>query len=331
MRLDPTDSAPHYFLRLVDNKSDMEAMRVLRSAEEAVAAYASLRPVSSLQLLALYDSRLDAILTSPAFFSLPISEQLNCGFGVFDTAIVHDSHIYQLDLHLERLLRSASLAHITAPLGLDRMRAKVEEVLEVVRQDCRVRLFLSPGLAEGECTQTEGVFYALAYNDAGQSKPAVVREVTVAVPAKPAFLSIIKSNNYMSNALCVLEARAKGGYMGVQLSPQGYILESAVANICAVLKDGRLLTPPADQVLAGTTIRRILELAEALVQEGVLSSAGRGLFTADEAKEGQELMLVGGDGIVGISHLDDAAIGSGALGPVTKRLKALLDQDKVSQ
>lgn len=309
----------------------MEAMRVLRTTEEALAAYASHRPASSLQLLALYDSRLDAILTNPACFTLPISEQLNCGFGVFDTAIAHDSHVYQLDLHLERLLRSASLAHIIAPLGVDKMRAKVEQVLEVVRQDCRVRLFLSPGLAQTECTHTEGVFYALAYNDVGQSKPAVVREVTVSVPAKPSFLSVIKSNNYMSNALCVLEARSKGGYMGVQLSPQGCILESAVANICAVLRGGRLLTPPADQVLAGTTVRKVLELAEGLVQEGMLSSAGRGLFTADEAKEGQELMLVGGDGIVGISHLDGVTIGSGALGPVTKRLKELLDQDKASQ
>jgi branched-subunit amino acid aminotransferase/4-amino-4-deoxychorismate lyase len=188
-------------------------------------------------------------------------------------------------------------------------------------------LFISPGLIDG-CGQAEGIFYALAYNDAGQSKPAVVREVTVSVPAKPGFLSIIKSNNYMSNALCVLEARAKGGYMGVQLSSQGHILESAVANICAVLKGGRLLTPPADQVLAGTTIRRVLELAEMLVEEGLLSSAGRGLFTAEEAKEGEELMLVGGDGLVGISHLDEVAIGSGTLGPVTKRLKELLDRDK---
>ena len=302
----------------------MESVRVVQTVEEYLSLSAA--PSASLHFLALYSSQLNAIITHPGFFSVTISDQLTRGYGVFDSAIAVNSHIYQLDKHLNRLLLSAQLADIVAPVGLEDMRVKVGEVLEVVKQDCRVRLFISSGRNEEGIER--GVFYILAYNEAGLTKPTSVREATVSVPPKPPFLSVIKSNNYMSNSLCVLEAKSKGGYMGIQVNSQGFILESAVANVCAVLSDGRLLTPPADQVLAGTTIGRILELAVLLIQEGLITAAGRGMFTVEQAKAGQEVMIVGGDGIVGVTDLDGVKIGSGELGPVTRRLKTLLEQDK---
>jgi 4-amino-4-deoxychorismate lyase len=308
----------------------MEGIRILNSLEEIISAAAHARPVTSLKLLAFYDSRLDVFITHPAFMSVPINDYLIDGYGVFDTAISYHDSIYQLDRHLERLIKSATLAHIIPPLPLDLLRTKVTQLVELAHTDCRVRLFVSGGLASPEIdySPTSSIFYALAYNDAGQSKPAMVKEVTVSVPAKPRVLSVVKSNNYMINALCVLEAREKGGYMGIQLSDDGYILDSAISNICAVLKGGHLRSPPPDQVLDGTTVKRIYELAKELVKDGSLLSVERGMFTVAEAQEGQELMMVGGDGIVGISHLNGVQIGNGEQGPVTRRLKEILDRDK---
>ena len=87
----------------------------------------------------------------------------------------------------------------------------------------------------------------------------------VSVPAKDPFVSTIKSNNYLNNALCKMECEDKGGSgNGIFLHPDdGRVLEGAVANIAVVVRvhceatggDVTVLrTPKLEGVLDGTTL-----------------------------------------------------------------------------
>lgn len=63
-----------------------------------------------------YSSVIGGITTHPAFMNVPMDDHMvHRGHAVFDTAIVAGGHIYQLDQHVERFMKSAELARIPLP------------------------------------------------------------------------------------------------------------------------------------------------------------------------------------------------------------------------
>ena len=65
---------------------------------------------------AMYSSVLGGIVTDPAFMVLPLDDHMvHRGHAVFDTAMIVNGKLYQLDAHLERLLRSAEMARLQLP------------------------------------------------------------------------------------------------------------------------------------------------------------------------------------------------------------------------
>lgn len=126
------------------------------------------------------------------------------------------------------------------------------------------------------------------------------------IPLKPPLLATIKSNNYLINALACESAedmvrRAprvawgggtettrlsldrhsayslphphkshQGGFLGIQLDERGCLAESSIANVAVLTPQGVLRTPPFGKILAGTTVKRLWELAgEMLVAQGM--------------------------------------------------------------
>ena len=66
--------------------------------------------------LAMFSSWLGGVITDPALMQIPLDDHLvHRGHGVFDTCTLGDGKLYRLNTHLDRLLRSASLARIEHP------------------------------------------------------------------------------------------------------------------------------------------------------------------------------------------------------------------------
>ena len=154
------------------------------------------------------------------------------------------------------------------------------------------------------------------------------------VPLKPKLLAELKSNNYLLNALTMMEAKHRGGTFGVLASPDGNLFESCVLNIVAISSDRILRTPPFDNALAGTTVRRIMELA----RTSLCGAAGGGgatlhgvrqeALSVADARASQELFLCAGDThLYPITRFEGCPVGNGCVGPVTKALQALLTYD----
>ena len=72
---------------------------------------------------AFYSSVFGGITTEPALMHLPMDDHMvHRGHGVFDTAIVIDGTIYQLDAHVARLLKSAAAARIPLSYSPERIK-----------------------------------------------------------------------------------------------------------------------------------------------------------------------------------------------------------------
>lgn len=64
--------------------------------------------------------------------------------------------------------------------------------------------------------------------------------------------------------------------MGIQLDEAGRLAESSIGNVAILTPQGVLRTPPFENILAGTTVKRLWELAEEmLVPQGKRESGTR--------------------------------------------------------
>jgi 4-amino-4-deoxychorismate lyase len=139
--------------------------------------------------------------------------------------------------------------------------------------------------------------------------------VTSTIPIKPPKFATVKSTNYLPNVLTQLEAEEAGAFTSIWLDQEGYIAEGPNMNVAFLSKNGVLMIPPFDNVLAGCTARRVLELVPKLVDENSLPGlVGVKIqrITVEEAKEAVEMMLIGSGVLVKpVVEWDGQPIGNG--------------------
>lgn len=303
-----------------------EAMARLRRAVHSKAA----------NFYAMYSSVLGGIVTDPALMVVPLDDHMvHRGHAVFDTATLAHGMLYQLDLHLERLLRSAELARIRAPFPLERLRQIILETAAASdRRDASVRYWLSAGpggfgLGSAECLSS--AFYVIVFNQ--ESYPDSyytegLRVVTSTVPIKPPFFARVKSTNYLPNVLVVLEAKERGADNGIFIDERGMVAESSNMNVAFVTRDRVLRHPRFDAILSGITVQRMLELAGRLVGQGELGGIRVADVPVEEGRAAAEMILVGSSiKVAPVVEWDGRPIGDGKPGPVAKKLLALWHED----
>tara|TARA_B100000579_G_scaffold356323_1_gene311986 strand:- start:1080 stop:2012 length:933 start_codon:yes stop_codon:yes gene_type:complete len=291
----------------------------------------------------MFSSWLGGVVIDPALMQIPLDDHLvHRGHGVFDTCTLSDGNLYRLGIHMDRLLTSAALARIEHSWTKEDLIQMVMDTASQARvKDGAVRYWLTAGPggfspSPQECE--EACFYCVIIDPvplgSTHSDPmsAGIPEATVLdTPMKPPLLATIKSNNYLLNVLTHMEAVDRGGTFGVLVDDQGYVAESCVLNVVFITKEGVLRTPPFDGILLGTTVRRIMELAETtLIQEGLLASVNQSPILASEVPGDviSEMFLCGGDThLYPVTSWDEIAVGDGHVGPVAKRLIELLEEE----
>lgn len=295
--------------------------KVLHTPEAILEALRAAPHPAKDTLLAFYDSRIDGIILDQDYMNVPIDDHMvHRGHSVFDTLTVVNGNTFMLDRHLRRFIVSASSARLTLPKPLEEIKQILKNLVACTQsRNCKVRYWLTAGpgsMAVWPVGNMES-FYALIYDAYPLNGFSThEKEFTVNVPLKPRFLAMMKSTNYLLNALSSMESRDKGGVFGIQHDEDGFITESAVANVGFVLPDGKFVTPTFDKILNGVTIERVLAYAQELLKQGVLTSVEQRSIHIQEAKTCTEMMLTGGDTIRAVVEWDGQAVGSGSMGSV---------------
>jgi branched-chain amino acid aminotransferase len=253
----------------------------------------------------------------------PRSHAFWLGSSVFDGARAFEGVTPDLELHCERLNRSAKAMWLKPLMS-------VGEMVELTREGCKkfkpdAELYIRPTYwaetsgAGAVAQDPESTRFLLTIYETPLPDPAKGVSITRSPYVKPLPTMAPQAKAgclYPNNARALLEARAQGFDNCLMFDGLGNVAEFATAN-AFLAKDGVVRTPVANGAfLNGITRQRVLKLltgAGVAVQETTLSYA--------DFVEADEIFVVGNFGkVTPVSRIDGRAL---PLGPVFAKARAL--------
>jgi branched-chain amino acid aminotransferase len=262
-----------------------------------------------------------------------LSHGLQRGAAVFDVGALREGHLFRAREHVARFLRSVALVGLEVPWTEEvlvdaTVRTSKGAMSALVRWTACVAS-LEPDVVPRAGTRASVTIAVITPEDAARAgeaastKPSTVR---VAIPrdARKAGPEVFPPQakvaaSYLGPMLAKRRALADGFDEVVLLDREGLVAEAPTANVFAV-KDGALLTPPTERVLAGITRDSVLAIARA---DGIpareVHLSPEDLTGADEA-----FLAATSFPVQAIASIDGRPLRGGAPGPVTARVKAAL-------
>ena len=285
---------------------------------------------------AMYSSVLGGVVLDPLLMQVPLDDHLvHRGDGVFDTFKCVGRGAYNLDAHLRRLMRSAAAIGLAWPGGIDEIRTLTLETLSEADQGvCSGRVMIARGPGSFGVSPYESPAPALYVVVYAAAEPFMKKHPEGAsvrrshVPVKPARFATVKNCNYLPNVRMKRESVDWGVDFVVGFDSDGFMAEGATENFGIVTQARELLFPRMEAVLDGTTMLRVMQLAETLVDAGDLAKiAFRDISEAD-VRNSAELLIVGTTiNVVSSRTFEGVPVGAGVPGPVGRALGELLERD----
>jgi D-alanine transaminase len=245
--------------------------------------------------------------------------------GVYEVCEIRDGRLVDMPRHMTRLQRSLSELRIAMPMPLQSLSVVMHEVVRRNRVTYGiVYLQITRGVARRDHgfptkpVSPSVVVTARALNFAKNQATAAAGIRVVTMPDNRWPRVDIKSVSLLPNVLAKQAAREQGAYEAWYVDGQGFVTEGASSNAWIVTKDGRAVTRPATGgILAGITRGVLIDvLAELQIK------LEERPFTPAEAKEAAEAFVTSASQIVmPVVAVDDATIGNGSPGTVSRRLR----------
>jgi branched-chain amino acid aminotransferase len=247
------------------------------------------------------------------------------GDGIFEGIRAYNGSVFRLVDHINRLYDSAKSIRLKIPLTKHEM---TEAVLETVRKnqlrDAYIRLVVTRGSGDmgvdpASCkSPTTFIIAEPMASDLGPREPRVVKVMISSYrrDSVDATSHEIKSLNYMNSILARIEAHNAGVDDAILLDHRGFVSEGSVTNVF-VVKDGKISTPSkAAGILQGVTRDRLIRLSSDLGTD-----VDERDITPFELTVADEVFLAGTRSeILAVGSISGMKIGTGGVGPVTKRL-----------
>src|SRR4051812_25685543 len=262
-----------------------------------------------------------------------LTHSLHYGLGAFEGIRAYrradgTTSVFRLQDHVGRLLDSCKLCYMKPRWSNDEL---VRAGVELVRTNKMDEAYIRPMIYIGEGAM--GIYvpdnpiraFIVAYRwGAYLGHDALANGIRVKISSWARHhisVSLAKAKTmgqYTNSVLAKAEAKLAGYDEAILLDTQGYVSEGSGENIF-IVKKGRLVTPPlSSSILEGITRDTVLTLAR---EEGVPVAEDR--ITRDELYLADEAFFTGTAAeVTPIREVDDRAIGSGKVGPITKRLQA---------
>jgi branched-chain amino acid aminotransferase len=259
-----------------------------------------------------------------------LTHTLHYGLGVFEGIrcykTVDGPAVFRLEEHVARLYASAHISGLKIPFAPEEFSAAILETLRVNGMEAgyiRPLIYVGYG-AMGVYPGRNPVRAAIAVwpwgaylGDEGLEKG--IRVKTTSFTRQHVNISMTKAKicgNYTNSILGKVEAIGDGYDEALFLDATGHVAEGSGENIFLVRR-GALLTPPRSAILEGITREAVLAIAADL---GLPSREE--LFSRDQLYVADEAFFTGTAAeITPIREVDRRTIGSGARGPLTKRIQ----------
>lgn len=235
--------------------------------------------------------------------------------------------VFRLKDHVNRLFNSAKIYTMKIPYAMEELCKAVKDTIKVNKiKECYIRPIVYYAYGEmGLNPLKNPVSVAIAvwpwgsYLGEEGLKKGVRCKISSWVRVDTRILPPLakSSANYLNSVLAKLEAINCGYDEAILLNMNGYVAEGPGENIF-IVKDEVLITPPRSSgVLYGFTMDSVMELARGfsiqveereIIRDEVLL-ADEAFFTGTAAE------------LTPIREVDGRIIGSGSIGPITKKLQ----------
>jgi D-alanine transaminase len=245
--------------------------------------------------------------------------------GVYEVIAIRGGEPAHEALHFARLERSLGALRIAPPMSLHALALVIRQLVRRNRlRDGIVYLQVTRGVAPRDHRFPE---YArpslvLTARRARTPDPAAVEEgiSVITIPDIRWGRCDIKAISLLPNALGKQQAYEAGADEAWQIDEQGMVTEGTSTNAWIVTDAGDVVTHPAGHaILDGVTRVRLIELARSAGITVTLRP-----FSLAEAKNAREAFLTSTtSAVLPVVQLDDALIGDGRPGPLTRRLRDL--------
>lgn len=320
----------------------MNRYPILRTEEEILKKLKQNLTPATKDLLCFFSSNLGAFITDPLFMNVPLEDKIiHRGFSVFETTKIFGNKIYQLDKHIDRFEKSINYINLTPKYSHNDFKEILLNLSSISREiekerDIELRYFYSAGVGNFSVAVEDNrhTFYAFALRAYNELRPVNgINEFSVNIDNLRNQAAKSKNTNYLINSMTTKISKDQGGYLGIMVDKDGYLLESPISNIAFFLKDGSFCVPPFDRTLAGTTIIRCMEyINRELIPKNLVKKIKREYVHINEIKNGsiEEIMLVGGDFLVPILSLDGYKMSENP-GMIARTLQNFLYNDKQAE
>ncbi len=247
------------------------------------------------------------------------------GIRAYWNAEQGELYALKLDEHLERLRASCKILMMDPLPVVKELRAIIIELLQVngYKEDVYIRpsVYKSTAAIGVRLHDLENNLYVIAipfgnYIDIDSgircATVATRRTPDLAIPARAKVMG-----NYVNSAFAKSEAMLNGHDEAIVLTEAGKVSEGSAENLF-LLRGDTLISPGVnDDILEGITRAGVMEIARELGIKVVERSIDR-----SELYIGDEIFLCGtGAQISPVIEVDHRPIGSGVVGPVTKRIQ----------
>ncbi|MBN6889372.1 D-alanine transaminase [Cytobacillus horneckiae] len=249
------------------------------------------------------------------------------GDGVYEVIRVYNGKMFTAQEHLERILLSAKKIGMEITFTVEEMKTLLAELIQKNNVQLgtiymqfsrgvspRNHPFPVPAVPQSFVAYTKEIVRPLANLENGVK--AILKDDIRWL------LCDIKSLNLLGNIMAKQEAVAAGCYEAIQ--HRGDIVTEGSSSNISIIKDGKMHTHPADNlILNGITRRKIIEVCE----KGSIPYV-EAAFTLADLENADEVFLSSTTSeITPIVEIDGKQVGNGMPGPVTKKIQVLFDKE----
>lgn len=248
------------------------------------------------------------------------------GDGVWEGLRLYNGSWAFVDEHIDRLFEAAKAIDLDIGMDRDSVMAALEQTRKAnaMTSDAHARLMVTRGVKhrpfQHPALSRSGPTFVIIME---HSKPKLPRPIRLATVPHLRGLPMtqdpkLNSHSKLNCILACIAAEKAGADEALMLDVHGFVNTTNACNFF-VVKKGAIWTSTGDYCMNGITRQKVIDLCHA---NGIPCFERN--FSLVDAYSADEAFLTGTFGAqTPVSEIDGRVIGTGELGPVTTRLRAL--------
>ncbi|MGR3792704.1 D-amino acid aminotransferase [Vannielia sp. SX4] len=248
------------------------------------------------------------------------------GDGVWEGLRLYDGRWAFVDEHMDRLYEAATAIDLDIGMTRDQLISAVSETQQAndMTTDAHARLMVTRGIKtrpfQHPSLSRQGPTVAIIME---HSKPSIPRPIRLATVPHLRGLPMtqdpkLNSHSKLNCILACIAAEKAGADEALMLDVHGFVNTTNACNFF-IVRQGEVWTSTGDYCMNGITRQKVIDLCHA---NGIPCREKN--YSLVEAYSAEEAFLTGTFGAqTPVGQIDGRTIGTGQMGPVTTRIRAL--------